>query len=344
MNESLDLSIDEETLRVRNRESEHTEFKAIFNSSDIWRYAKTIAAFANRDGGRILFGIKDRPRELIGIDGDMPDNVEIANFMGSYFEPEVFFGMGIQTVYGKNILYIYVRPSEDKPIICKKKKIQQNKTPGQPDKTLLREGAIYFRYSSGTVEIKYPELKNILQNNVKKTFDRLIQNITLIQEAGHDRAVIVDAHELKGRDKKVSVYIAKETAKKLNWIRSGRFSESEDCAEKAFYVIKEVELRHGIEIEKPVDPGKTHTLTKTALMKIVDIGITYIDAVLWKLDMLDNPKYHLSGMHGKNKWHKFTESTIEKTLEQYPVKMEDRKKLIKQAFDEYNKRPRSDHK
>lgn len=336
MNELLELSIDDKTFRVANRESERREFKNLFDKESLWKYAKTIVSFANRDGGIIFFGIKDKPRELIGIVGDKPDELVFANFLKEYFEPEISFDLDTKKYCGKTLLYILVPPSSSKPIICKKKKVQQFKEKGKQDKELLREGAIYYRYSSASEEIKYPELKKILDEGVQKVFHSLVDNITLINKVGYDKVAILDAKELSGNDMTTSVYVTTETAKNINWIRKGRFVESDDDGNKAFYVTREIEIRHGVEVEKPVDPGKTHTLTKTALTKEVSISNSYINAVLWKHGLLDNSRYHLSGTHGKNHWHKFTVSAKDKILSEYPKNMPRREEKIKEAFDEYN--------
>jgi len=336
MNELLELSIDDKTFRVANRESERREFKKIFDNESLWKYAKTMVAFANRDGGIIFFGIKDSPRELIGIAGDKLNELVFGNFLKEYFEPEISFELDTKQYYGKTILYVFVPPSSSKPIICKKKKVQQFKEKGKQDKELLREGAIYYRYSSASEEIKFPELKKILDEGVQKVFHSLVDNITLINKVGYDKVAILDAKELSGNDMTTSVYVTTETAKNINWIRKGRFVESDDDGNKAFYVTREIEIRHGVEVEKPVDPGKTHTLTKTALTKEVSISNSYINAVLWKLGLLDNSRYHLSGTHGMNHWHKFTVSAKDKILSEYPKNMPRRDEKIKEAFDEYN--------
>ncbi|WOV91113.1 MAG: ATP-binding protein [Candidatus Zeuxoniibacter abyssi] len=53
---------------------------------------KTIASFANNKGGHIVFGVKDRPRELVGLtDNDFEeiDEQEITEILNSYFSPEI---------------------------------------------------------------------------------------------------------------------------------------------------------------------------------------------------------------------------------------------------------------
>lgn len=337
MNELLELSVDDKTFRVANRESERREFKSIFDNESLWKYAKSMAAFANRDGGIIFFGIKDSPRELIGMAGNKPNELVFANFLKEYFEPEISFELDTKKYYGKTLLYVLVPPSSSKPIVCKKKKIQQLKEKGKQDKELLREGAIYYRYSSASEEIKYPELRKILDERVQKVFHSLVDKITLINKVGHERAVIVDAAGLSGDNNIATVYITTETAKNMKWISKGRFTETEDEAEKAFYVVKEVEIKHGIEVEKPfpTDPSDTHPFTKTDLSKSVQINSLYLDPILIKLNILNNPEYDFPQKRGKSAWHNFSQRAVDKILSAYPIEMKDRKVIIKKIYQEY---------
>lgn len=333
-NQLLTLNIDKEKLLVKNRESEHREFKKQFENSSIWKYAKTIVSFANKGGGVIFFGIADNPRNLIGIESTEPDSLVVANFLKEYFEPEVSIELGVLELMAKKVLYILVDPSLSKPIICKKRKIQKADKAGLSDKELLREGAIYYRYASASEEIKFPELKKILDDRVQDVFKSLVDNITLINKVGLDQAAIVNAHDFSGDGKASSIYVTTETAKKINWIRKGKFVENDVDGEKAYYVTKEVVLSKGVEIEKPVDPGKTHVMTKKDLCNAVGIQ-NYIFAILWKLDLLGNEKFHYSGKHGKNTLHKFTLETKEIILKNYPLDMTKRTEIIKQIDVEY---------
>lgn len=333
-NKLLNLILDKEKLLVKNREGEHREFKRQFDNSSIWKYAKTIVSFANKDGGVIFFGIAEKPHNLVGMDGAEPDDLVVANFLKEYFEPEVSIELGSLELVAKKVFYILVEPSLSKPIICKKRKIQKADKAGLSDKELLREGAIYYRYASASEEIKYPELKKILDDRVQDVFKSLVDNITLINKVGLDQAAIVNAYDFSGDGKASSVYVTTETAKKINWIRKGKFAENDADGEKAYFVTKEVLLNKGVEIEKPVDPGKTHVMTQKDLCNAVNIT-NYISAVLRKLGLLNNPMYHLSGKHGKNTWHKFTLESKEIILQNYPLDMDKRSEVIKQIDAEY---------
>lgn len=125
------------------------------------------------------------------------------------------------------------------------------------------------------------------------------------------------------------------TARSLNWIDSGRFVENEDDAEKAYYVVRKVEIKHGIEVSTPTDFAKTHPLTKTALCKNVRINGFNFDVITWKLGIKDNPKYHISSNHGKSKLHKFKKESENMILSVYPFDMQKRLEVIKKVAEEY---------
>ena len=45
------------------------EYKESFGWKSLSDYLKAMASFANRDGGYIIFGVKDKPHELLGLQG-----------------------------------------------------------------------------------------------------------------------------------------------------------------------------------------------------------------------------------------------------------------------------------
>lgn len=96
---------------LKHRESSTIEFKEKFNISNMPRYAKTMAAFANNKGGYILFGIRDSPRKPVGIDKDKFNNIKqekITTFLIEHFDPEIKWDIGIVENDGKYFGYIYI--------------------------------------------------------------------------------------------------------------------------------------------------------------------------------------------------------------------------------------------
>ena len=54
-------------LRLVSRENSRLEYKRTFNWNSRANYAKTMAAFANNDGGFIFFGVEDSPHDVVGV-------------------------------------------------------------------------------------------------------------------------------------------------------------------------------------------------------------------------------------------------------------------------------------
>lgn len=341
LNKLITLKVDRRTKRVSNRESEHREFKLKFENNNLPKLTRTMASFANRDGGVIFFGIKDRPRELVGVkEQEIPDEVVFTNFLKEYFQPEILFESKTIELHGVKIHCLIIKPSVQKPVICRKfKSIRMQQ--GKSDKKVLREGAIYYRYSASSDEIKYADLRIMLDSERESFFKSMIDNITLLNKVGMDKAAVVDAQELSGSDRAASIFLTNNTAQSLNWIDSGRFVEDENDGKKAYYVVRKVEIKHGVEVPTPTDFAKTHPLTKTALSKRVRINGVNFDAVTWKLGIKDNPKYHIPSYHGKNKIHKFKEESKDIILNTYPLDLEKRLEAIKEVAEEYKAALRS---
>lgn len=51
--------------------------------------------------------------------------------------------------------------------------------------------------------------------------------------------------------------------------------------------------------------------------------------------MKDNPTYHISTSHGKNKLHKFVNKSANMILKKYPIDITDRRIVIKNIVEEY---------
>src|SRR5258705_12209621 len=72
--------------RLISRENSRLEFKESFNFGNIDAYAKTAAAFANAHGGYIVFGVRDSPRQLIGLHSENLDNSDPAKLTNALHE------------------------------------------------------------------------------------------------------------------------------------------------------------------------------------------------------------------------------------------------------------------
>src|SRR6185503_1350884 len=81
-------------LRIISRESDTVEFKESFNWGSKDKYSKSGAGFSNKRGGCIVFGIKDTPRDIIGLQSsnfEDTDEAKITQYLNSTFSPEMDF-------------------------------------------------------------------------------------------------------------------------------------------------------------------------------------------------------------------------------------------------------------
>jgi predicted HTH transcriptional regulator len=94
-------------------EGEHQKLDFKFEISDARRIARTLVAFANTDGGRLLIGVKDNGA-IAGMRSDEEFYmVEAAAKM--YCKPQVEFNLKEWTVNGKKVLEIIIKKSIQKP-------------------------------------------------------------------------------------------------------------------------------------------------------------------------------------------------------------------------------------
>ncbi len=79
-------------------ESQNTEFKVTL-STDSEKYVKTIIAFANSQGGRLIVGVEDISRRVIGIDEDSLFQLmdSISNAVSDSCEPQIIPNIEPQT-------------------------------------------------------------------------------------------------------------------------------------------------------------------------------------------------------------------------------------------------------
>jgi len=94
-------------------QGEHQQLDFKFEVSDSKKIARTLSAFANTDGGRLLIGVKDNG-VIAGVRSEEEYYmIEAASTM--YTRPVVPFEAKRWDIHGKTVLEIYIAPSPDKP-------------------------------------------------------------------------------------------------------------------------------------------------------------------------------------------------------------------------------------
>lgn len=220
-----------------------------------------MAAFANRDGGYLIFGVKDKPRTVVGLKDssfDEYDDEKIVEKLNEYFSPEITFLRTTIKYLDLNIGIIYVYQSISKPIVCTKS-IQNNGS------FTIREGAIYYRYSAKSSEIKYSDLRIMLEN-VKENERKLwMQTITKIAKIGVNNLSLINLKDGKlnvncfGKNKEL--FVDEKVISSLKLVKEGHFVETD--GEPALKLIGEIKgitgaLVNQEKIIKQIEPTYIH--------------------------------------------------------------------------------------
>ncbi len=102
-------------------EGEHQQQDFKFEISDARKIAKTLSAFANTDGGRLLIGVKDNGK-IAGVRSD-EEKYMIEAAAQLYCRPEVDYSMQTFHVEGRSVLVVQIDESEHKPVFAKTKTV-----------------------------------------------------------------------------------------------------------------------------------------------------------------------------------------------------------------------------
>lgn len=285
------LAFDVETLVVTARESKHREFKLDFFQKDISDYTKTLAAFANADGGCIVFGVRDHPRRIVGVTvANIPDEARWADRLREDFAPEIVVATRTYEIGGKMLLAIGTDPSPHRPIIARTNRTKKVEKNGQAvNAEIIRDGTIYYRSAGSTRPINYSELSVMLDEREHNRIKSLMENLKVIEKIGVQNAGIVDMKEGASH-----LYLSKETVRGLSFIDRGRFVEEEGAP--AYVVLGNVDLNQVI--HKPLEEDDKNLTSEVAkrlkptLQKVYPINVPIsagqVTQILRHLGLLDN--------------------------------------------------------
>lgn len=98
-------------------QGEHQQQDFKFEISDARKIAKSLSAFANTDGGRLLIGVKDNGK-IAGVRSE-EEAYMIESAANVYCSPEVRFSMSQHRVEGKVVLEVSIPEAENKPVCAK---------------------------------------------------------------------------------------------------------------------------------------------------------------------------------------------------------------------------------
>lgn len=204
--------------RLITRESGWIEFKQTFSWGNKAEYAKTIAAFANSRGGYFVFGVKDRPREVVGTDlakWEATDPTTISEFLNQSLGVEIEWEGHVVEVRGLKVVVVFIREARRKPVIA-----------AQSHKSYLIEGEIYYRYRGRSQRIRYADLQNLLDEQRRDDQAAWLRVFRQIAKTGIENTALIDLATGHGLGPGSKFYIDQASLSNLKFIREGHFTEN----------------------------------------------------------------------------------------------------------------------
>ena len=103
-------------------ESKNIEYKIILPDKSE-KYMKTIVAFANTQGGKLIVGIDDKTHEIVGVANEILFHLMdgIANAISDSCMPQIIPDIEPQTIDGKTVIIVSVEAGKNRPYYLKSK-------------------------------------------------------------------------------------------------------------------------------------------------------------------------------------------------------------------------------
>lgn len=156
---------------LKRRERNDLEYKKSFGMGSWAAYAKTMASFANNMGGYLLFGIKDTPREIVGVNNafEIFKQEKFTEALNALFAPEIQWDVGSVEIDGKSIGYIYTWESDAKEQVGTLRILNN----------IINDGLNYYftKSSNGTVKLR----EGIVISDLEK-YSKRVQNYLALSE------------------------------------------------------------------------------------------------------------------------------------------------------------------
>lgn len=150
-------------------ESKSIEFKVCRPEKSI-KYMKSVVAFANGKGGKIIFGIDDETREIIGISEDnlFREMDAITNAISDSCEPVIVPEIYLQTIDDKHIIIVEISSGKQKPYYIKQDGITEG---------------VYIRVSGTSRKADRATTQELYYESEGRSYDKVIRrDITISNE------------------------------------------------------------------------------------------------------------------------------------------------------------------
>ena len=183
----------------------YVDYKETFNKDDEKHWVGITSdamAFANTLGGFIVFGVRDKDFEVVGIEeaakAALTDTNQLLQKLNRYVSPH-FSHIRSKSYQADNgtIVVIYIPESKGKTHIYVKN--VSYKYPSGTTKTIISEGMIFIRRSATNHVVKPEDLEFIINKRIEYYKDSILSKISKIIEAPAEHQVLIfDPDSKKG--------------------------------------------------------------------------------------------------------------------------------------------------
>lgn len=230
---------------LKTRENTRIEFKQSFSFGNMPEYARTMMAYANTDGGFIVYGVRNQPRELVGVNlekFEAIDPAKVTSFLSAHCSPELQWDMGVLEFGGIQLGYVYTESHFRKPVVV-------TVTCGKE----LKEAEIYYRYRGQTTTIRFPELRALIDALLDQERRGWLQHLSTISKAGAMNVAILDTIQGKLFGAGTPFLIDEGLLRQIKFIREGQFTEA--AGAPTLKLVGEVRTVSGVTTAQVVQRG-----------------------------------------------------------------------------------------
>lgn len=205
---------------MKRKESDTLECKQNFNWANKINYGKLFCSFANHRGGYVIFGVRNKPHELIGLQNDRfsdKDLSEITQYLNEHFSPSIEWHSYEHEQKRNKFGIIYVAELKDKPVMC----IEHDTRTSD----IIKEGEIYYRYCGQTKVIRAVDLHRIINERIERERKNWRRMLIKMARLRPEHTEIFDAERgmLEINDK--TIIIDESILSKLKYIKEGELKK-----------------------------------------------------------------------------------------------------------------------
>ena len=171
-------------------EGEHQQQDFKFRVDDARKIARTLVAFANTDGGRLLIGVKDNGK-VVGVNAE--EDFYVAEAAARvHSKPEIIFQTRLWDYEGKTVIEFYVPPSNCRPHMAMDEDGKWQAYIRQNDRNILAQSVILKVWKLGFQRKpetwQYSQAEQLLFRYLKENSSISLSKFQKIGRIRRDRA------------------------------------------------------------------------------------------------------------------------------------------------------------